>query len=86
MRKFILVVLLFTSQLVWAADDITVLVLNDFHGQMQENKTMVGAGKISTFIHQYHKKYPNTIVVLAGDNYQGYGMITCRDTGAVETC
>lgn len=54
-----------------AADDITVLVLNDFHGQMQPNKAMVGASKISSFIQKYRLDHPNTVVVLAGDNYQG---------------
>ena len=82
MRKLIFVLLASASQLALAADDITVLVLNDFHGQMQANKSMAGAGKISTFIQQYRKQYPNSVVVLAGDNYQGtaisnisYGMV-----------
>ena len=55
----------------YAADDITVVALNDFHGQVQPYKNMVGAGKISAFLQEYRKQYPHTIVVLAGDNYQG---------------
>lgn len=55
----------------FAYDDITVVALNDFHGQVQPYKNMVGAGKISTFLQNYRQEHPNTIVVLAGDNYQG---------------
>lgn len=72
MRKISLV--LFAAgfmQFAAATDDITVLVLNDFHGQMQPNKAMVGASKISSFIQNYRLDHPNTVVVLAGDNYQG---------------
>jgi len=72
MRKISLVLVAAgVMQGAYAADDITVLMLNDFHGQMQPNKTMVGASKISSFIQQYRISHPNTIVVLAGDNYQG---------------
>lgn len=56
---------------VFADDDITIVALNDFHGQVQPYKNMVGAGKISTFLQNYRKQYPNLVVVLAGDNYQG---------------
>ena len=72
MRKISLV--LFAAgfmQFVAATDDITVLVLNDFHGQMQPNKAMVGASKISSFIQNYRLDHLNTVVVFAGDNYQG---------------
>lgn len=72
MRKISLVLLTAGfMQFAMAADDITVLVLNDFHGQMQPNKSMVGASKISSFIQKYRLDHPNTVVVLAGDNYQG---------------
>jgi 2',3'-cyclic-nucleotide 2'-phosphodiesterase/3'-nucleotidase len=72
MRKLSLLLILgVLSALTFAADDITVVALNDFHGQMAANKSMVGAGKISTFLQNYRKQYPNTVVVLAGDNYQG---------------
>ncbi len=82
MKKMLFILFCSIGQCVFAVDDITVLVLNDFHGQMQANKTMVGAAKISTFIQQYKRNYPNSVVVLAGDNYQGtaisnlsYGMV-----------
>lgn len=72
MRKInILFVSVLLSNLAYAADDITVVALNDFHGQMAANKSMAGAGKISTFLQNFRKQYPNTVVVLAGDNYQG---------------
>ena len=69
MRKInILFVSVLLSNLAYAADDITVVALNDFHGQMAANKSMAGAGKISTFLQNFRKQYPNTVVVLAGDN------------------
>ena len=55
----------------FAADDITVVALNDFHGQVQPNKNMVGAAKIATFLAEYQKSHPHLILVSAGDNYQG---------------
>ncbi|RTL09921.1 MAG: bifunctional metallophosphatase/5'-nucleotidase [Neisseriaceae bacterium] len=67
----ILLISVLLSNLAYAADDITVVALNDFHGQMAANKSMVGAAKISTFLQNFRKQYPNTVVVLAGDNYQG---------------
>lgn len=69
---------------VWAEDDITVVSLNDFHGQVLPNKNMVGAAKISTYLQKFRQKYPNTIVVLAGDNYQGTA-ISNLSYGQVDT-
>lgn len=84
MNKIILALLCGLSiTQVMAADDITVVMLNDFHGQVQPNKSMVGAGKISTFIQNYKKQYPNMIVVSAGDNYQGTA-ISNISLGAVD--
>ncbi|AUR51720.1 bifunctional metallophosphatase/5'-nucleotidase [Aquella oligotrophica] len=59
------------SNFSYADDDITVLLLNDFHGQMQPLKNKPGAAKISTFLKDYQQSHPNTIIVLGGDNYQG---------------
>lgn len=72
MKKiFFAIILCFSSSVVFAYDDMTVLSLNDFHGQMQPNGNMVGAAKIATFIKDYKKMHPNLVVVSAGDNYQG---------------
>lgn len=70
-KKLWIVIGLFAITSVYAEDDITVVSLNDFHGQVQANKNMVGAAKIATYLKGFKQKYPNTIVVLAGDNYQG---------------
>ncbi|AXA34090.1 bifunctional metallophosphatase/5'-nucleotidase [Francisella adeliensis] len=70
-KYFIAFVLCTTSLLGFAEDDITVLSLNDFHGQVEPHKDMVGAAKIATFVKDYRKTHPNLVVVAAGDNYQG---------------
>jgi 2',3'-cyclic-nucleotide 2'-phosphodiesterase/3'-nucleotidase len=41
------------SNFSYADDDITVLLLNDFHGQMQPLKNKPGAAKINTFLKEY---------------------------------
>lgn len=72
MQKLLSVIIsLCVANVVYAEDDITVVALNDFHGQVQANKNMVGAAKIATYLKNFKQQYPNTIVVLAGDNYQG---------------
>ncbi|WP_395167721.1 bifunctional metallophosphatase/5'-nucleotidase [Francisella salimarina] len=75
MRRYLSFILIFFSIVfVYAQDDITVLSLNDFHGQVEPNKDMVGAAKIASFIDNYKKTHPNLVVVAAGDNYQGTGI------------
>ncbi|MEN9946863.1 MAG: hypothetical protein RLZZ293_1249 [Pseudomonadota bacterium] len=71
MKKLSLLCLTCFISYSYATDDITIVSLNDFHGQVQANKTMVGAGKISSFLQEYKKTHPNLIIVSAGDNYQG---------------
>ena len=70
-KYFNIIVLSLLSLQIYAYDDMTVLSLNDFHGQVEANKDMVGAAKIASFITQYRKTHPNLMVVAAGDNYQG---------------
>ncbi|GAB4225954.1 MAG: 5'-nucleotidase C-terminal domain-containing protein [Francisella sp.] len=70
-KIFSLVIIVFSVIYGYAQDDITVLSLNDFHGQVEPNKDMVGAAKIASFIDNYKKTHPNLVVVSAGDNYQG---------------
>ncbi|QIV96264.1 2',3'-cyclic-nucleotide 2'-phosphodiesterase/3'-nucleotidase [Allofrancisella inopinata] len=72
MKRFLLSIFLPLFVLcAYAYDDMTVLSLNDFHGQVEPNKNMVGAAKIASFIKSYKKDHPNLVVVSAGDNYQG---------------
>lgn len=71
MRKILFILLFGGATLVYAADDITVVEINDFHGQVQPHKDMVGAAKIATFLQNYRKEYPNLVIVSGGDNYQG---------------
>ena len=70
-KLFKIIVLCLLGFQVYAYDDMTVLSLNDFHGQVEANKEMVGAAKIASFITEYRKTHPNLTVVSAGDNYQG---------------
>lgn len=67
----VLVFVCFISANALNHDDMTVLSLNDFHGQMLPHNDMVGAAKIATFIKHYRTNHPNLVVVAAGDNYQG---------------
>ncbi|MDD3266752.1 MAG: 5'-nucleotidase C-terminal domain-containing protein [Burkholderiales bacterium] len=86
MKKTLSMLILFSmyTSYSYAYDDITVVSINDFHGQVMPNKNMVGAAKISTFLQNYRKEYPNTVVVLAGDNYQGTA-ISNLSNGKVNT-
>ncbi|MBK2266829.1 5'-nucleotidase C-terminal domain-containing protein [Francisella philomiragia] len=75
MKKILsFIIIFFCVVFGYAQDDITVLSLNDFHGQVEPNKDMVGAAKIASFIDDYKKTHPNLVVVAAGDNYQGTGI------------
>lgn len=71
MKKIVLVLMCSGIALAYAVDDITVVEINDFHGQMQPHKNMVGAAKIASFLQEYRKQYPNLVIVSGGDNYQG---------------
>ena len=71
MSTIVLLFICFVSANALNQDDITVLSLNDFHGQMLPHNDMVGAAKIATFIKHYRNNHPNLVVVAAGDNYQG---------------
>ena len=72
MKKTVkIVILCLLSFQLYAYDDMTILSLNDFHGQVEPNKDMVGAAKIASFITEYRKTHSNLTVVSAGDNYQG---------------
>ena len=70
-KTFKVIALCSLSFQLYAYDDMTILSLNDFHGQVEPNKDMVGAAKIASFITEYRKTHPNLTVVAAGDNYQG---------------
>ena len=57
---------------------IQVLSINDFHGSLaeeaKEKGKNLGMSKLVSQINIYKDEYPNTIVVSAGDNYQGSAM------------
>ncbi len=57
---------------------IEILSLNDFHGSLAEEAgekgKNLGMAKLVTMVKQYKAENPNTIVVSAGDNYQGSAM------------
>ena len=70
-KYFNIIILCLLSFQIYAYDDMTILSLNDFHGQVEANKDMVGAPEIASFITEYRKTHPNLMIVAAGDNYQG---------------
>lgn len=55
------------------AKNVTILSFNDFHGTLAEEPKgkSPGIAKMATYILDARKADPNTIVVSAGDNYQG---------------
>lgn len=50
---------------------IDILTLNDFHGSVKENGKNIGMVKMVGYINEQKQKNPNTIIVSAGDSYQG---------------
>ncbi|WP_051623632.1 5'-nucleotidase C-terminal domain-containing protein [Clostridium hydrogeniformans] len=53
---------------------IDILSFNDFHGNLNESGKNVGAAKLTGEIKKIKKENPNTMVVSAGDLYQGTAM------------
>lgn len=51
--------------------EIVILSINDFHGSLKEEGKNIGMAKLVGLINEYRAKNANTIVVSAGDNYQG---------------
>ncbi|WP_010074687.1 multifunctional 2',3'-cyclic-nucleotide 2'-phosphodiesterase/3'-nucleotidase/5'-nucleotidase [Clostridium cellulovorans] len=53
--------------------NVDILSINDFHGTLLEDPKgkNVGASKLVTAVKEYKTANPNTVVVSAGDNYQG---------------
>jgi 2',3'-cyclic-nucleotide 2'-phosphodiesterase/3'-nucleotidase len=74
----VLVLMLVMSGIVsFGADaDVTIDVysFNDFHGSLQESGKNVGMAKLVGAVNAHRAENPNTIVVSAGDNYQGSAM------------
>ncbi len=52
-------------------NEIDILTLNDFHGNVAENGKNIGMAKLVGYVNDQKAKNPNTLVVSAGDNYQG---------------
>lgn len=70
----------FNGKLVYAEEansqykQIDILSFNDFHGSLEENGKNVGAAKLAGAIDEARKANPNSIVVCAGDAFQGSAM------------
>ena len=65
--------LVVTPVSVFASDVITldVLTINDFHGQIEESGRNIGSAKMVEAIREKRAENPNTLVVSAGDNFNG---------------
>ncbi|MBU3136122.1 5'-nucleotidase C-terminal domain-containing protein [Clostridium gasigenes] len=50
---------------------ISLASINDIHGALVEQGKNVGVAKLATVFNDYKAENPNTILVSAGDNYQG---------------
>ncbi|SHI87039.1 LPXTG-motif cell wall anchor domain-containing protein [Clostridium amylolyticum] len=53
---------------------INILSFNDFHGTMEEAGKNIGAAKLAGEIKKFKEANPNSLVVAAGDLYQGSAM------------
>ncbi|TDT50926.1 5'-nucleotidase C-terminal domain-containing protein [Fonticella tunisiensis] len=53
---------------------IDVVSFNDFHGSLKEDGKNIGAAKLAGEINKFKAENPNTVVVAAGDLYQGSAM------------
>lgn len=53
---------------------VDILSFNDFHGTMEEAGKNIGAAKLAGAIKKAKETNPNTVVVSAGDLYQGSAM------------
>lgn len=52
--------------------ELTIMSINDFHGQLEENDDKAGAARIATFINTMRSQNPEgTILLSAGDMFQG---------------
>ena len=72
----LLLTMLFTSVITFAEDTVTIDVysFNDFHGSLAESGKNVGMAKLVGAVNALKSENPNTIVVSAGDMYQGSAM------------
>lgn len=50
---------------------ITVLTVNDFHGKIDEQGKNPGLAKLAGYLHAQRQQNPNTIILSAGDMFQG---------------
>ena len=58
---------------------ITLLSINDFHGALEETEGEFGAARVGGFIIDQYNKNPNgTIILSAGDMFQGTGVSNYR--------
>lgn len=53
---------------------IDIITLNDFHGNVTEHSKELGMAKLVGYVNQVKEENPNTLIVSAGDNYQGTAM------------
>ncbi len=53
------------------AKDTVILHTNDIHGRLEEGKGVIGAAKLAGVVEEERKKDQNTVVLDAGDAFQG---------------
>ena len=55
--------------------ELSILSINDFHGQLEEKDSEAGAARIAEFIYDTREQNPNgTILLGGGDMFQGTGI------------
>lgn len=75
LRSFLYIAILVICPIQILSQELFIFSLNDFHGHIQERKNVPGIAKLITSLEQYkdanHIDKKNSVLVLAGDNYQG---------------
>ena len=71
LKKHILILAVLLFSTLSFASTVNVLFLNDYHGQIHKTDKTAGLIQLVSYIENYRKKNPNTVVVAGGDNYQG---------------
>lgn len=66
--------MLMTSYAADGEKTLQILSFNDFHGALKEGSSDMGWAKMVTAVNALKAENPNTIVVSAGDNFQGSAM------------
>lgn len=53
------------------SENVYIVCINDFHGEMDEEGQSPGAAKLMTALQEFREQHKNALVLFGGDNYKG---------------